>query len=57
MARDYALDTEAAKKANTGGKRITDAGAYVGTFRAAFYEKNEKGTESVSFLFDSDNGQ
>lgn len=57
MAREYALDTEAAKKANMGGKRITDAGAYVGNFRAAFYEKNEKGTESVSFLFDSDNGQ
>lgn len=57
MARDYALDTEAAKKANSGGKRITEAGPYNGTFRAAFYEKNERGTESVSFLFDAENGQ
>lgn len=58
MAREYNLNPESAKKANTGGKRITDAGLYVGKFRAAFYEKSEqKGTESVTFLFNADNGQ
>lgn len=57
MARDYTLNTDSAKKANTGGKRITEAGLFVGKFRAAFYEKNERGTESVTFLFNADNGQ
>lgn len=58
MAREYTLNPESAKKANSGGKRITEAGLFVGKFRAAFYEKSEqKGTESVSFLFDAENGQ
>lgn len=57
MARSYALDTQAAKDANTGGKRITETGKYLGTIIAAFYEKNPKGTESVNIMFASDSGQ
>lgn len=57
MARDFALDTAAAKEANTGGKRITDPGVYVGYFKAAWYEANDKGTEGVFLQFVSDAGQ
>lgn len=57
MGREYTLDTEAAKQASTGGKRITESGAYAGKLRAAFYEKNQKGTESVNLMFEADNGQ
>lgn len=57
MARSYALDTQAAKEANTGGKRITETGKYLGTITAAFYEQNQRGTESVNIMFTSDNGQ
>lgn len=55
--RTYNLDTQAAKEANTGGKRITTTGKYPGAIRAAFYEKNDKGTESVKLMFASDSGQ
>jgi len=57
MARNFALDTNAAREANTGGKRITETGKYVGTIVSAFYEKNQNGTESVNFMFASDQGQ
>lgn len=57
MAREYALDTQAAKDANSGGKRIKESGKYVGTFKAAWYEQNDKGTESVHFLLESNDGQ
>lgn len=57
MAREYALDTQAAKEANSGGKRIKESGKYIGTFKAAWYEQNDKGTESVHFLFESNDGQ
>lgn len=57
MARDYDLDTAAAKEANNGGKRITEPGSYIGTFRAAWGEVNDKGTESVALIFVSDEGQ
>lgn len=57
MARAFDLDTTAAKEANSGGKRITEPGEYTGTFRAAWYEQNDKGTESVNFIFVSDGGQ
>jgi hypothetical protein len=57
MARTYNLDTQAAKDANTGGKRITETGKYMGTITSAFYEKNPKGTESVNLMFIGDNGQ
>jgi hypothetical protein len=57
MTREYTLDTQAAKDANSGSKRIKDAGKYVGKFTAAWYEQNDKGTESVHFLFESNEGQ
>lgn len=57
MARAFDLDTTAAKDANSGGKRITEPGVYAGTFRAAWYEQNDKGTESVHLIFVADNGQ
>lgn len=57
MARSYALDTQAAKEANTGGKRITETGKYPGTIAAAFYEQNQNGTEIVNIMFISDSGQ
>jgi len=57
MARNYDLDTSAAKEANSGGKRITEPGVYVGTFRAAWFEINDKGTESVGLFFQSEQGQ
>lgn len=57
MARDYQLNEAAAKEANSGGKRITDPGEYIGTFKQAWYEVNDKGTESVNFTFVSEGGQ
>lgn len=57
MARAFQLDTSAAREANTGGKRITETGKYIGTIVAAFYEKNQNGTESVNFMFESDQKQ
>lgn len=57
MSRNFDLDTTAAKESNSGGKRINEPGVYTGKFRAAFYEKNEKGTESVNLIFVSDAGQ
>ncbi|QQE90439.1 hypothetical protein [Azotobacter chroococcum] len=57
MARAYNLDTQAAKEANAGGKRITETGKYVGTITAAFYEQNQKGTESVNIMFTAADGR
>lgn len=57
MSRNYDLNPTAAKEANSGGKRIADTGCYVGHFRAAWYEKNDKGTESVNLIFVNDAGQ
>lgn len=57
MARAYNLDTQAAKEANAGGKRITETGKYVGTITAAFYEQNQRGTESVNIMFTADDGR
>lgn len=57
MGRNYELDAKAAMESNSAGKRIKDAGAYLGQFTAAWYEQNDKGTESVSFLFKSSHGQ
>ncbi|QWP79194.1 hypothetical protein J5226_12750 [Lysobacter sp. K5869] len=57
MSRNFELDTGAAKEASNAGKRITQPGPYVGTFRAAFYEKNERGTESVNLILAAENGQ
>jgi hypothetical protein len=57
MARDFTLDQQAAKESNAGSKRIKESGKYIGKFKAAWYEQNDKGTESVHFLFESDEGQ
>ena len=57
MSRTYALDETAAKEANTGGKRVTEPGVYVGKFRAAWAEANDKGTESVNLIFETESGQ
>jgi hypothetical protein len=57
MARDFTLDTQAAKESNQGGMRITESGAYAGRFTAAWYEQNDRGTESVHFLFRGDDGR
>ncbi|MFK3647945.1 hypothetical protein ACI2IY_05835 [Lysobacter enzymogenes] len=57
MSRNFDLDATAAKEAGNAGKRITQPGPYVGTFRAAFYEKNERGTESVNLILSAENGQ
>jgi hypothetical protein len=57
MPRTYELDTTAAKDANSGGKRITEPGLYIGSFRAAWGETNDKGTESVALIFASEQGQ
>lgn len=57
MAREYTLDADAAKQANTGGQRISETGPYVGKIKAAFYEKNPKGTESVNLMFVADDGR
>lgn len=57
MARTFEVDRKAAKEANNGGKRITEPGIYSGKFRAAWYEKAEKGTEGVAFFFQNESGQ
>ena len=57
MARTFALDQNAAREANSGGKRIQETGKYSGVIVAAFYEKNQKGTESMNIMFKADNGQ
>lgn len=57
MARQFNLDTKAAKEANSGGKRITETGKYTGVIAVAFYEQNDRGTESLNIMFKADNGQ
>jgi hypothetical protein len=57
MSRTYELNPQAAKEANSGGKRITEPGAYTGTFRAAWWDQNERGTEMIGLQFEADNGQ
>lgn len=57
MSRNYELNPQAAKDANSGGKRISEPGPYVGAFKAAWYDKNDKGTEMVGLQFEADNGQ
>ena len=57
MANTYALDETAAKEASSGGKRITDAGAYEGKLKFAWEEVNDNGTVSVNLIFESDSGQ
>ena len=56
-ARSFNLDTEAAKQANSGGKRITESGKYIGTIKSAWHETYPSGAEAVLLKFDSDQGQ
>lgn len=56
-ARTYQLDPQAARDANSGGRRITEAGAVVGKITQAWHEKNDRGTEAFVFSFEANNGQ
>lgn len=56
MARNFALNQDAAREANSGGKQIRATGKYKGTI-TAFYDKSDKGAESVNLMFESDQGQ
>lgn len=56
-ARTYQLDPNAAKAANSGGARITEAGPFVGKITQAWHEVNQNGTEAFVFSFESANGQ
>lgn len=56
-ARTYNLDPNAAKSANSGGKRITEAGRFTGVISQAWHETNDNGTEAFVFSFKADNGQ
>lgn len=55
--RTYQLDPAAAKNANSGGKRISEAGVYVGKIHAAWCETNKNGTEGVFIQFHANTGQ
>lgn len=57
MARDFNLDPKAAKESNVGNKRLSESGAHPGVIKAAWYEKNDKGTESVHIQFAADDGR
>jgi len=57
MARTFELDTQAARDANSGGKRITESGKFTGTLTAAWSETYPSGAEAVCFKFESDQGQ
>lgn len=57
MARNFTLNTKAAMEANNGGKRIREAGKYIGTIRSAWYEQSPKGAELMALQFVADNGQ
>lgn len=56
MARNFALNQDAAREANSVGKQIRMTGKYKGTI-TAFYDKSDKGAESVNLMFESDQGQ
>lgn len=57
MARQFALNADAAREANSGGKQIRQTGKYKGKIKAAFYDTSDKGAESVNIMFESDQGQ
>lgn len=56
-ARQYDLNAKAAIEASSGGNRLNQPGAYDGKILFAFYDKNNNGTESFNFVFESDEGQ
>ena len=53
----YALNTEAAKAADSTGNRITERGKYIGKFTRAQHIESDKGTKGIDFDFEADNGQ
>lgn len=53
----YALDTDAAKQADSGGGRISETGKYVGQFTKAKKVLSTKGTQGIEFSFEAANGQ
>lgn len=54
----YALNTEAAKAADSTGSRISERGKYVGRFtRAQHIESEKTGTSGIDFDFEATNGQ
>lgn len=53
----YALDTQAARQADTAGATIKEIGKYVGEFIQAQDIKTKKGGRGVSFVFKSTAGQ
>jgi hypothetical protein len=53
----YALDTQAARHADTSGATIKEIGKYVGEFIQAQDIKTKKGGRGVSFIFKSNTGQ
>lgn len=53
----YALDSTAARKADTTGSMISELGKYVGQFIQAEEVKASTGTEGIAFVFQSQSGQ
>jgi hypothetical protein len=53
----YALDTDAAKQADTGGGRISETGKYIGFFTEAKKVLSSQGTQGIEFAFEANNGQ
>lgn len=56
MARDYNLNPDAARDADSGGGRIDQSGAYIGKFTKAEAITSPKGTEGIEFSFEADGG-
>lgn len=53
----YALDTEAAKAADSTGSRISERGKYKGQFTRAQHIVADSGTKGIDFDFTAENGQ
>ena len=53
----YALDPNAARKADTTGNQIKEIGKYVGSFTQAVDIKTQKGGKGISLVFKSNSGQ
>lgn len=53
----YALNTEAAKAADSTGNRITERGKYIGKFTRAQHIVSAQGTKGIDFDFEATSGQ
>lgn len=53
----YALDPNAARKADTTGNQIKEIGKYVGSFTQAVDIKTKKGGKGIALVFKSNSGQ